>query len=525
MRASIGIVAFFCLALNACTLGPDYTRPELPVPERWSSTTTATQIDTLVQPRWWSAFGDPELDALLHAAVIQNLDLKIAAANLEQSRSAARVAAAPMWGTAALQPRYEKTKQSRRIVEEPSAALRELGVTAPHNPSKQYSLPLEVSYEFDLWGRLRRGREAATAEFHATREDAHTIYLTLLTTVAGNYFDIREIDERIVLTERAQTLANATLRIAEKRYAAGMIAQTDVLRLRAQVAQLDGDAIELQRRRVERQHALAVLLGQPPGALEIPAKPPIHHTWPAPLASIPSAKAQPGHPWPAPLASIPSAKALRLEVQIPQVIPGLPSSLLARRPDVRAAEYRLIAANARIGEAKAAFFPTLSLTGEYGYQSRELDNLISSKSITWGVNPQLYVPLFDGGKRRGQLQAARAATEEAVEHYRLTLLRAFEEVENALASGFYQAQQQTQIAVAVEALNVAQVQVRRQYEYGQVSLLDVLDAERSLLAVEERALALHRTRLDAVLFLYKALGGGWEQGASADQQPANHPEM
>ncbi len=501
MRAHLGMVQFFCLALSACALGPDYTRPELSVPERWSVTATATQIDTMVQPRWWTAFGDPELDALLHAAVANNLDLKIAAANLEQSRAAARVAAAPLWGTAALQPSYEKTKQSRRIVEDPSAALRELGVTAPPNPSKQYSLPLAVSYEFDLWGRLRRGREAATAEFHATREDTHTIYLILLTTVAANYFDMREIDERIVLTERARALGNETLRIAEKRYAVGMIAQTDVLRVRAQVAQLDGDVIELQRRRVERQHALAVLLGQPPGVFAV------------------SPNSQPGHPWPAALASIPSAKPLRAVVQIPQVIPGLPSSLLARRPDVRAAEYRLIAANARIGEAKAAFFPTLSLTGEYGYQSRELDNLISSKSITWGINPQLYVPLFDGGKRRGQLQAARAATEEAVERYRLTLLRAFEEVENALAAGFYQAQQQTQIAVAVEALNAAQVQVRRQYEYGQVSLLDVLDAERSLLAVEERALALHRARLDAVLFLYKALGGGWEQGASAGRQP------
>ena len=517
MRAHMGITPLFCLALSACALGPDYTRPELPVSEGWSTTATPTdgattpslaraprldpigEIDIMVQPRWWAAFGDPELDALLHAAVIQNLDLKIAAANLEQSRAVARVAAAPLWGTVALQPRYDKTKQSRRIVEEPSAALRELGVTAPPNPSKQYSLPIEVSYEFDLWGRLRRGREAATAEFHATREDGHAIYLSLLVTVAGNYFDIRETDERIALTERAQALGNATLHITEKKYAAGMIAQTDVLRVRAQVAQLDGDVIELQRRRVERQHALAVLLGQPPGVLEATAKSPIRDLGPAPLASIPS------------------AKPLRGVVWIPQVTPGLPSSLLARRPDVRAAEYRLIAANARIGEAKAAFFPTLSLTGEYGYQSRALNNLISSKSITWGINPQLYVPLFDGGKRRGQLQVAHAATEEAVERYRLTLLRAFEEVENALAAGSYHAQQQTQIARAVAALNAAHVQVRRQYEHGQVSLLDVLDAERSLLAVEERALALYRARLDAVLFLYKALGGGWEQGAFTGQ--------
>ena len=483
MRVTPWISLFFCLTLSACALGPNYTRPELPVLERWSATVTLTEIDTMVQPHWWTAFGDPELDALLRKAVAQNLDLKIAAANLERSRAEARVAAAPLWGTAALQPRYEKTKESRRIVEEPSAALRELGVTALPNPSKQYSLPLAVSYEFDLWGRLRRGREAATAEFHATREDAQAIYLTLLSTVAGNYFDIRELDERMALTERAQALGKETLRITEKKYEAGMIAQTDVLRVRAQVAQLDGDVIELQRRRVERQQALAVLLGKPPGAFEVPAKP------------------------------------LRPEIQIPQVAPGLPSSVLARRPDVRSAEYRLIAASARIGEAKAAFFPTLALTGEYGYQSRALNNLISSKSITWGINPQLYVPLFDGGKRRGQLQAARAATEEAVERYRLTLLRAFEEVENALAAGFYQAQQQTQIAVAVEALNAAHVQVRRQYEHGQVSLLDVLDAERSLLAVEERALALHRARLDAVLFLYKALGGGWEQGAFAGRQP------
>ena len=216
---------------------------------------------------------------------------------------------------------------------------------------------------------------------------------------------------------------------------------------------------------------------------------------------------------------------LRTAVQIPQVAPGLPSSLLARRPDVRAAEYRWIAANARIGEAKAAFFPTLSLTGDYGYQSRALDNLVSNKSIAWGINPQLYLPLFDGGKRRGQLRAARAASEEAIERYRLTLLRAFEEVENALSSRLYHAQQQTQIAVAVEALNAAHEQVRRQYEHGRVALLDVLDAERSLLAVEERALALHRARLDAVLFLYKALGGGWERDAYTDRQPVNHPEM
>ena len=489
MRAGTVIVAFFCLALNACALGPDYTRPELPVPERWSSTATTTQIDTLVQPRWWAAFGDPELDALLQAAVAQNLDLKIAAANLEQSRATARVATAPLWGTAALQPSYEKTKQSRRIVEEPSATVHELGVIAPPNPRKQYSLPLEASYEFDLWGRVRRGREAARAEFHATREDAHTIYLILLTTVAGTYFDIREIDERIMLAERVQALGKETLRIVEKKYAAGMLAQTDVLRVRAQAAQLNDNVIELQRRRVEHQHALAVLLGKPPGGFTVPTKP------------------------------------LRPEIQIPQVAPGLPSSLLARRPDVRAAEYRLISANARIGEAKAAFFPTLSLTGEYGYQSRALDNLVSNKSIAWGINPQLYLPLFDGGKRRGQLRAARAASEEAIERYRLTLLRAFEEVENALSSRLYHAQQQTQIAMAVEALNVAHEQVRRQYDHGRIALLEVLDAERSLLAVEERALALHRTRLDAVLFLYKALGGGWERGAYTDRQPVNHPDM
>lgn len=148
--------------------------------------------------------------------------------------------------------------------------------------------------------------------------------------------------------------------------------------------------------------------------------------------------------------------------------------------------------------------------------------MVSNKSIAWGINPKLYLPLFDGGKRRGQLRAACAASEEAIERYRLTLLRAFEEVENALSSRLYHAQQQTQIAVAVEALNAAHEQVRRQYDHGRVALLEVLDAERSLLAVEERALALHRARLDAVLFLYKALGGGWEQGAYTQRQPVNH---
>ena len=476
VHAHPGIVPFFCLALSACAVGPEYTRPELPVPERWSTPATLAEIDAMVQPRWWTAFGDPGLDALLHAAVAQNLDLKIAAANLEQSWAAARVATAPLWGTAALQSNYEKTKSSRRIVEEPSAALREGSATAAPTLQKHYSLPLQVFYEFDFWGRLRRGREAATAEFHATREDTHAVYLTLLATVAGTYFDIGELDERIALAERTRTLEHETLRIAEKRYAAGTVAQTDVLRVRAEVAQLDGDVIELRRRRVERQHALAVLLGQPPGTLEVSAKP------------------------------------LRTAIRIPRVVSGLPSSLLARRPDVRAAEYRLIAANARIGEATAAFFPTLSLTGEYGYQSRALNNLVSNKSIAWSINPQLYVPLFDGGKRQGQLHVTRAATEEAVERYRLTLLRAFEEVENALAAGFYQAQQQTQITLAVDALNTAHAQVRLQYEHGQVSLLDVLDTERGLLAVDERALTLHRARLDTALFLYKALGGGWEQG-------------
>lgn len=473
---------FFCLTLTACAMGPDYIRPEVPLLEHWSTTVTSDEINAMVQPHWWTAFGDPELDTLLQTAVLQNLDMKIATANLEQSRAIAQIEAAPLLGTAALSLRYEKTKQSRRIAEEPSVALRELGVTAPPNPSKQYSLPLEVFYEFDLWGRLRRAREAATAEFHATREDAHAIYLSLLVAVAGNYFDIRELDERIVVTERAHLLSRTTLRIAEKRYAAGMIGQADVLRERAHGAQLDSDLIELKRRRAERQYALAVLLGKPPGTLEVPVK------------------------------------TLRTTVQIPQIAPGLPSSLLARRPDVRAAEYRLIAANARIGEAKAAFFPTFSLTGSYGYQSRELDGLLSPKSSTWGISPQLYLPLFDGGKRQGQLQAAHAGTEEAVERYRLTLLRAFQEVETALSDGFHHSQQQTQIAMAVEMLNTAHALVRRQYEYGQVALLDVLDAERSLLAVEERALVLHRARLDAVLLLYKALGGGWEQSVLVDQQ-------
>jgi multidrug efflux system outer membrane protein len=461
------------LILAGCSLAPHYEVPQMKLPAAYKEADsqvawkTAEPAEASTRGEWWTLFGDSTLDALEAEAMTANQNLKAAAARLQQSRSlqrSARADRAPQVGVG-----FGPTRQR------PSPASQGLAPDADTGYSTLWRAQGTVSYEVDLFGRVAASVDAANASAAQNEALFRSVQLALQADVANAWFLLRELDAEQALFARTLALRGQSLELVQKRFDAGDVSELDLARVRIEFASAQSQSRGVALQRATAEHALAVLLGKTPAELDLPAQ------------------------------------ALnRIALRVPA---GLPSALLERRPDIAAAERAMAAANARIGVAKSAFFPSLLLTGTAGYESADLGDLFNWSSRSFLLGPlagtMLSLPIFDGGRRSAALERARAAHEEEVANYRQTVLTAFREVEDGLAGlrildSRMQAQDEA-VAASARSLQLAQ----KQYREGFTSSLEAIDADRSLLEQQRVAVQLDGERARTTVTLIRALGGGW----------------
>lgn len=451
--------------LSACALGPDYVRPELELGEHYKEAAEgwvlADPADDVLRSDWWLAYNDAELNQLMNDMLAANQSLAQAEARYREALALLRSSQAAAWptvGTSASATR-SSSGSGRRDLEARSF-------------STQLVLDGSVSWEPDLWGKIRRSVESSTAQAEASQAELANTRLSLQSMLAQNYFRLRGLDEEIALYDKTLQAYQRSLEMTENRYNVGVAPQVDVSLAKNQYQNALTQKIALERQRAQIEHAIAVLLGRAPVNLEIqPAK---------------------------------------LKAQLPSIPLGLPSQLLERRPDIASAERRTEAANAQIGVAQAAWFPDLILNAQAGYRGEQLAHWLSAPFHFWSLGPRLALTLFDGGARQARLDQTRAAYDAQVAEYRQVVLSALREVEDYLLEVHSLGQEAESQALALEAARDALQHTLNQYEAGFIDYLSVVQTEASALSAERAALSLHAARLIASVQLIAALGGGWE---------------
>lgn len=445
------------LLLTGCALGPDYQRPPIELPEAHRHAPSASeQADpSFGEQRWRSVFTDPALQSLIEEALQAGPDALLAAARLEESAALAGVS------RAALLPQASLSLNTSPTLRQPGEHL-----------TSSFLGGAGISWEIDLWGRYRRASEAARAELLSSEAARHAVHASLVANVARQYFQLATLHDTLLITERGARNQREVLRLIRQLAAAGISSAAEERQQETALAATEANLPQLRRQIAETENALALLLGRPPGSLKLATPPQL---------------ALPGF-----------------------IPPGLPSQLLNQRPDIQQAEARLIAANARVGEAKALFFPSLSLTAMFGGISTSLADVVHGRAPTVAsVGPNLLQPLFAGGRLIFNQKAAEARLEQALISYRKSILTALGEVANGLiayeTSNDLMDVQARRVTASREALRLAELR----YRAGTTNFLEVLDAQRQLLAAETQdAQALLEKRL-ALINIYLALGGGW----------------
>ena len=458
---------------TGCAMGPDYRRPELPVPDAFSS--APPQADGSLDAAWWQSFDDPVLTALVEEALRENRDLVAATARVEQAAAAVTVARAPIFP----QLGYEGSAARQQASGTTAAPL---PPTVP-NPQDAYSGLLTASWEIDLWGRIRRETEAARARMLASAQARRGVLLSLTSGVLTGYLQLRSLDDQLGVVRQTVHTREESLRVFEARRRAGVVSDLELAQVRSELdaARAAVPSLELQVEQAE--NALSVLLGRNPGPVE---------------------------------------RGRRIgELGTPPIPAGLPSDLLERRPDVRQAEANLVAANALMGAARARYFPSVSLTGAFGGISQELDALFDGPSEAWSYGGSITGPLFAGGAVRAQSRQAQAQRKEALAGYELAVQSAFRDAENALKAAQSTRQRLDILTGQVASLRDYARLARRRYEGGYTSYLEVLDAERALLNGELTVAQAEAEHRNALVGTYRALGGGWIDVADAQSSPAS----
>jgi NodT family efflux transporter outer membrane factor (OMF) lipoprotein len=430
----------------------EYERPDSPTKSSWSRQEATVSASATISPQWWTQFGDPYLDSLVTKAIAGNFDLKILAARIavaDAQIAEARAGALPTVDIGAGASLEKSTGQKF---------------------AKQFNLGTQVSWDIDIWGRVNKGVQAQTAEFNATEADWRAGYLQIVSSVSTTYFQILQLDEQIDQQQRALAKNKQILAIYERMRDNGLLPATQVLRQRAEINRLTKDLLELRRFRQVSENALATLLGVPAGEFKV------------------------------------ATGQLQDRVQIPAVPGGLPLDLLARRPDIVAAEFRVLETHNLMGQAKLAQLPSISLTGRGGTASFALGDLL--KSFTFGLLPSINIPAFNPGIKAAAKTSEKQVT-VAEQDYRRTVIAAYEEVENALVNLDAHRQQRVELQMQVDQLKLVSSQTEVQLQAGVISQLEVFETERSLLAAQLALLASHQQVLSDTVTLYKALGGGW----------------
>ena len=461
---TLSVAVLFCLL--GCTVGPDYVPPEIETPDEFRQRIESGE--SLANVHWFDLFQDQQLKSLINIALVESKDLAIATARDEETRARLGVTRADQF------PRVDVAGAANRgnSVEQflPGAGVQ-----------NNFSLSAEVGFEIDFFGKLRRSTEAARAELLASEESRRTVLITLIADVASTYFLLLDLDHRKEVAERTFVARHDSTEIIRARFNQGIVPKIDVNQAEIQEADAMAELAALDRQRIQTENLISILLGRNPGPIT-------------------------------------RGQALQDQVMTPDVPSGLPAELLARRPDIRAAEQSLAAQTARIGVAKAARFPSISLTGSGGAFNTELDNLLDSNSGIWNLGANILAPVYDAGRNRSRQEAEIARTEQLLRQYELSILQAFREVEDALAAVRTFRDELRAREMQVTAARSAAFLARARYDGGVTSFLEVLDAERSLFDAEIATSAVRRAQLVAVVDLYKALGGGWVPAVATNER-------
>ena len=475
VAASAGALACAVLVLAACTLGPDYARPAAEAPAQYKEAQNwkaAEPRDDAPRGDWWSVFNDSQLGALLSQVEVDNQTIKAAEARVREARALtdqARAAYFPVVTASASATRNGGGGRSN-----PGSS----GETGSQSGTRNnFNVALDVNWELDLWGRVRRTVEAGEATAQASAADLEAATLSAQALLAQDYFLLRVQDAQVRLLNDTVDAYQKSLQLTQNQYAVGVAARADVAQAETQLESTRAQALDAGVQRAQLEHAIAVLLGKPPADFSI-----------APEA---------------------------VATTFPPIPPGLPSELLERRPDIAAAERRTAAANAQVGVAAAAFFPTITLSATGGFQSSMLSQLFSLPSRYWSLGSALAQAVFDAGLRKAQSAQAIATYDENVANYRQTVLTGFQEVEDNLAALRILEQEATVQDGAVKSAREALAIALNQYRGGIVNYLSVVVAQTTALSNERAALAIQGRRLTASVALIKALGGGWK----ADELP------
>lgn len=457
------------VVLAGCAVGPNYQRPDLKTPAAYKETnSTSPTADTApLASDWWTLFQDATLTRLAEQTLQANLDVRVAMARVDEARAATRGSRSSFWPSLSLDP---SVRRGRSV----SAS------TGRASTSTSYSLPLDLGYELDVWGRLRRQVEYYQNLERASAADLAVVRQTALADLAQAYFSLRLYAMQKDVLARAVGLYRRQLDLTDKKFKAGLVPQTDALQAQNQIDQAETQLIELERQTARQEHAIAVLLGLPPAAFV-------------------------------------EQFDLKSRIELPVIPPGLPATLLSRRPDVAEAEHQLIAANAQVGGATANFYPTLSLTGSAGFESVQLSRLTDWENRVWSVSPGLTLPIFQGGKLRAGLAQAKANYEAQLATYKKTVLGAYRDVEDQLSDLRLLADEARALGVT---LHSAQENVRLlelQYKQGLTSSLQLITADQEMLSTELSLSSVENDRLIATVLLIKAIGGGW----NPESEPAH----
>jgi NodT family efflux transporter outer membrane factor (OMF) lipoprotein len=484
------LLVLLLITLVGCTVGPKYIKASTPTPTAYKEQPPASfqgagqwqpanPGDQASRGKWWEIFGDPELNGMEEQIATSNQTLKVSEARFREARAAIR---------------FNRASQFPTISTAPSAAYIKDSDFSPSFPSKiseastgDLVLPIDLSYELDLWGRVRRAVAAAREEAQATAGDYETAKLSLEAELAMDYFQLRSADAQKALLDDTVKAYTENVQLTTHRFKGGVAPRSDVVQAQAQLDTTRVQDTDVTVQRAQLEHAIAVLIGKPPAGLTLTSSEVSQSAW------------RPGF-----LAATP------IKIQPPSIPTGLPSELLQRRPDIAAAERRMAEANQQIGIARAAYFPTVTLDGTAGFEGTQGSNWFTWPAGFWALGPTLAETLFDAGRRRATSESARANYDAAVATYRQTSLAAFQEVEDNLAALRIlenEAQQQDEaIASSRDSLRL----FTNRYRGGVDTYLQVITAETILLANELNAIEILQRRMDASALLVKALGGGWD---------------
>lgn len=461
-------VAWAALAMfvAGCAVGPDYRRPPVPMTDSYKALEgwkAAVPADVIRRGAWWEVYGDPQLNALEEQVDVSNQNLLAAEAQFRQARALVGAARSQLLPTAGIGVSFSRSHQSGNLFNNLGGSGKDVS---------DYSLPMSITWDVDLWGRIRRNVESQEANAQAFAADVESARLSLQAELAADYFQLRSLDADRAIFDASIAAFERSLKLTQSRYAGGIASREDVAQAQTQLDSTRAQAIDLGVQRAQLENAIAVLVGAPPAAFSLPRMP--------------------------------------LDAEPPAVPAGVPSQLLERRPDVAAAERAVAAANAQIGVAIGAYYPTLTLSADGGFESSHIADWLTWPSRFWSVGPTISETIYDGGYRASQTAAARAQYDNTVAGYRQSVLAAFQQVENNLAALRILAEEAAVTARAVQAARESVALTTNRYKEGAASYLDVVVTQAAALNNERADNDVRGRRMVASVQLIEALGGGWD---------------